>query len=119
MLPYGGSFNPSWGNFGVDSAGECGVPMHHRWHGNINALTFCVRWGREYANVVYKLEAPKTGNWIYWYSFNYGGVHVIQMSTEHNWTRGSEQYEWLQHDLELVDRSVTPWVVLTAHRMMV
>ncbi|KAF1789983.1 Metallo-dependent phosphatase-like [Phytophthora cactorum] len=94
MLPYGGSFNPSWGNFGIDSAGECGVPMHHRWH------------------------APKTGNWIYWYSFNYGGVHVIQMSTEHNWTRGSEQYEWLQHDLEQVDRSVTPWVVLTAHRMM-
>ncbi|KAL4140320.1 hypothetical protein PRNP1_014605 [Phytophthora ramorum] len=92
--PNGGSFSPSWGNFGIDSAGECGVPMHHRFH------------------------APKTGNWIYWYSFDYGGVHVIQMSSEHNWTRGSEQYEWLQHDLEQVDRSVTPWVVLTAHRMM-
>ncbi|KAL8004924.1 hypothetical protein Plhal703r1_c09g0049741 [Plasmopara halstedii] len=94
MLPYGGSFNPSWGNYGIDSAGECGVPMHYRWH------------------------VPKTGNWIYWYSFNYGGIHVIQMSTEHNWTRGSEQYNWLQHDLEQVDRNVTPWVVLTAHRMM-
>lgn len=94
MLPYGGGFNPSWGNYGCDSAGECGVPMHHRWH------------------------APKTGNWIYWYSFNYGGIHVIQMSTEHNWTRGSQQYEWLQHDLQHVDRNVTPWVVLTAHRMM-
>ena len=68
---------------------------------------------------VFVLKAPKTGNWIYWYSFDYGGIHVIQMSTEHNWTRGSEQYEWLQHDLEQVDRSVTPWVVLTAHRMMV
>ncbi|CAI5735661.1 unnamed protein product [Peronospora destructor] len=94
MLPYGGSFNPSWGNFGSDSGGECGVPMHHRWH------------------------VPKTGNWIYWYSFNYGGIHVIQMSTEHNWTRGSEQYKWLEHDLEQVDRNVTPWVMLTAHRMM-
>ncbi|GMF32738.1 unnamed protein product [Phytophthora fragariaefolia] len=29
------------------------------------------------------------------------------------------QYEWLQRDLEKVDRSETPWVVLTAHRMMV
>ncbi|RMX63691.1 hypothetical protein DD238_006494 [Peronospora effusa] len=94
MLPYGGSFNPSWGNFGADSGGECGVPMHHRWH------------------------VPKTGNWIYWYSFNYGGIHVVQMSTEHNWTRGSEQYKWLENDLEQVDRNVTPWVVLTAHRMM-
>ena len=66
-----------------------------------------------------KMLVPKTGNWIYWYSFNYGGIHVIQMSTEHNWTRGSEQYKWLEHDLEQVDRNVTPWVVLTAHRMMV
>ncbi|TDH69140.1 hypothetical protein CCR75_009376 [Bremia lactucae] len=94
MLPYGGGFNPSWGNFEHDSGGECGVPMHHRWH------------------------APGTGNGIYWYSFDYSGIHVIQMSTEHNWTRGSEQYEWLRHDLEQVNRSVTPWVVLTAHRMM-
>jgi hypothetical protein len=40
------------------------------------------------------------------------------MSSEHNWTRGSEQYEWIKKDLESVDRSVTPWVVLTSHRMM-
>ncbi|KAI9907720.1 hypothetical protein PsorP6_016186 [Peronosclerospora sorghi] len=105
MLPYGGSFNPSWGNFGTDSNGECGVPMHHRWHA-------------PRAKVESTCLAPQTGNWIYWYSFDYGGVHVIQMSTEHNWTRGSKQYEWLQHDLEHVNRNVTPWVVLTAHRMM-
>ncbi len=28
-------FHPSWGNYGDDSLGECGVPMHHRWHGMI------------------------------------------------------------------------------------
>uniref|UniRef100_K3WAJ5 Purple acid phosphatase n=1 Tax=Globisporangium ultimum (strain ATCC 200006 / CBS 805.95 / DAOM BR144) TaxID=431595 RepID=K3WAJ5_GLOUD len=88
------SFHPSWGNYGSDSNGECSVPMYHRFH------------------------APATGKSIYWYSFNYGGVHVVQISTEHNWTRGSEQYEWLKNDLESVDRSATPWVVLTAHRMM-
>lgn len=63
--------------------------------------------------------APATGNWIYWYSFNYGGIHVVQMSTEHDFTRGSEQFEWLARDLASVDRSVTPWIILTAHRMMV
>ncbi|KAF1319985.1 Calcineurin-like phosphoesterase, partial [Globisporangium splendens] len=92
--PSKNSFHPSWGNYGSDSNGECSVPMYRRFH------------------------APATGNSIYWYSFNYGGVHVVQISTEHNWTRGSEQYEWLKKDLESVDRGATPWVVLTAHRMM-
>lgn len=87
-------FHPSWANYGEDSSGECSVPMYHRWH------------------------APENGRGIYWYSFDYGGVHVVQMSSEHDWTRGSEQYKWLESDLKAVDRSQTPWVVLTSHRMM-
>ncbi|KAF1336556.1 Calcineurin-like phosphoesterase, partial [Globisporangium splendens] len=91
----GMTFRPKWGNFQTDdSSGECSVPMFHRWH------------------------APANGRGIYWYSFDYGGVHVIQMSSEHDWTRGSEQYKWLEADLKAVDREQTPWVVLTAHRMM-
>ncbi|TMW69458.1 hypothetical protein Poli38472_001614 [Pythium oligandrum] len=88
------NFHPGWANYGDDSSGECSVPMFHRWH------------------------APENGHGIYWYSFDYGGVHVIQMSSEHNWMRGSEQYKWIENDLKNVDRSKTPWVVLTAHRMM-
>lgn len=87
-------FHPSWGNYGDDSSGECSVPMYHRWH------------------------TPQNGHGLYWYSFDTGGVHVIQMSSEHDWTRGSEQYRWLEHDLAHVDRLKTPWIVLTAHRMM-
>lgn len=92
--PTGAGFHPSWGNFGSDSSGECSVPMYHRWH------------------------VPSNGHSIYWYSFNYGGIHVIQMSSEHDWTRGSMQYQWLQSDLQNVNRTETPWVVLTSHRMM-
>lgn len=88
------AFHPSWANYGDDSSGECSVPMFHRWH------------------------APANGRGIYWYSFDYGGVHVVQMSSEHDWTRGSEQFAWLERDLAAVDRQETPWVVLTAHRMM-
>ena len=40
------------------------------------------------------------------------------MSSEHDWTIGSAQYEWLKRDLLNVNRSATPWVVLTSHRMM-
>ncbi|TYZ63452.1 hypothetical protein PybrP1_007311 [[Pythium] brassicae (nom. inval.)] len=88
------AFRPAWGNFGDDSSGECSVPMFHRWH------------------------APATGHGIYWYAFDYGPVHVVQMSSEHDWTRGSAQHAWLARDLAAVDRAATPWVVLTAHRMM-
>ncbi|KAJ0410582.1 hypothetical protein ATCC90586_007415 [Pythium insidiosum] len=61
---------------------------------------------------------PATGNSLFWYSFDYGSVHVIQLSSEHDWTRGSTQLRWLEQDLAAVNRTVTPWVVVTVHRMM-
>ncbi|CAI5704275.1 hypothetical protein KXD40_001319 [Peronospora effusa] len=87
-------FHPDWANYGEDSSGECSVPMFYRW------------------------DAPANGNSIYWYSFDYGGIHVIQISSEHDWRRGSKQYKWLENDLKSVDRTQIPWIVLTSHRMM-
>ena len=40
------------------------------------------------------------------------------MSTEHNFTQGSRQYEWMEQDLKNVNRSLTPWVVIAGHRAM-
>jgi len=87
-------FHPSWGNYGDDSHGECSVPMYHRFH------------------------MPDNGFHIYWYSFDYGNVHVVMISTEHNYTQGSPQYEWMEEDLNSVNRSITPFVVVTGHRPM-
>jgi acid phosphatase type 7 len=89
-----GGFRPYWGNFGDDSSGECSVPMYYRFH------------------------MPDNGNSIYWYSFDFSLVHVIQMSTEHNFTLDSPQYRWLEEDLKSVDRGKTPYVVVTGHRPM-
>ena len=47
-----------------------------------------------------------------------GPVHVLMMSTEHDWTKGSDQYKFIEADLSSVNRTVTPWVILTGHRMM-
>ena len=52
------------------------------------------------------------------YSFDYASVHFIMMSTEHNFTQGSPQYEWMEQDLKNVNRSLTPWVVMAGHRAM-
>lgn len=40
------------------------------------------------------------------------------MSTEHNFTQGSRQYEWMEQDLKNVNRSLTSWVVVAGHRAM-
>lgn len=90
----GNGFHPKWGNMGSDSSGECGVPVYNRF------------------------TSPDNGLGIFWYSFSVGPVHVIQMSSEHDWTRGSKQYTWMEADLAGLNRTETPWVILTSHRMM-
>ena len=52
------------------------------------------------------------------YSYDYGLVHFIMMSTEHNFEPGSRQYKWLENDLKNVDRKKTPWLVFGGHRPM-
>jgi len=86
-------FHPEWGNFGGDSNGECGVHVVNRFQ-----------------------KPPPTGNGIFWYSFDFGNVHIVQLSSEHDFTPGSVQLEWLDQDLAAVNRSRTPWVIVTAHR---
>jgi len=90
----GSGFHPAWGNYGDDSNGECGRPTFERFH------------------------MPDNGNSLFWYSFDYGSAHIIHMSTEHDYTAGSPQYQWLAKDLASVNRQVTPWVVLAGHRPM-
>ena len=52
------------------------------------------------------------------YSYDYGVVHFIMMSTEHDMGNGSRQYTWLENDLKNVNRSKTPWLILGGHRPM-
>jgi len=91
-------WHPPWGNFGDDSRGECGVPTAARFSGTGSSVA--------------------GANGVFWYSFDEGPVHVTMLSSEHEWTVGSRQYEWLAADLAAVDRAATPWIVLATHRMM-
>ena len=82
------------GDYGRDSGGECAVPMVHRFH------------------------SPSNGNSLFWYSFDVGPVHIIFYSTEHDFRQGSPQYNWIEKDLSSVDRTLTPWLIVTGHRQM-
>jgi hypothetical protein len=45
-------------------------------------------------------------------------VHVAVISTETDFTAGSVQWKWLQSDLSSINRSETPFVIVSGHRPM-
>ncbi|XP_002978336.2 purple acid phosphatase 22 [Selaginella moellendorffii] len=50
-----------------------------------------------------------------YYSLNVGPVHIISLNSYVGITKYTPQYNWLLSDLEHVDRSVTPWVIIITH----
>ncbi|CAI5942042.1 unnamed protein product [Closterium sp. NIES-64] len=50
-----------------------------------------------------------------YYSFEVGGAHVIVLSCYSPFGPDSKQFEWLQKDLSAVDRTKTPWLVVSLH----
>lgn len=65
------------------------------------------------------LESAAFKSTSYWWSINYGPVHITSLSGVHNYSRGSDQYKWLLEDLKQADtpeaRKQQPWLVLTVH----
>ncbi|KAK3001823.1 hypothetical protein RJ639_022452 [Escallonia herrerae] len=77
-----------------DSGGECGVPYE----------------------TYFPMPTPAKDK--PWYSTEQGSVHFTIISTEHDWSNNSEQYDWMNKDMAGIDRSRTPWLVFTGHRPM-
>ncbi|ROV94387.1 hypothetical protein VSDG_05876 [Cytospora chrysosperma] len=79
-------------------------------------------------------KAKKLANPPFWYSFEYGMVHVTMIDTETDFTDApdqpygssgldggnfgytGQQVEFFEADLASVDRTVTPWLVVAGHR---
>merc|ERR1712151_157169 len=72
---------------GQDSGGECGLVTQKRFH----------------FDSVEKM----------WYSFDYGLVHFVALSSEHLL---EPQVDFFKADIKQVDRRVTPWVIVAMHR---
>ncbi|KAF5822290.1 putative phosphodiesterase I [Helianthus annuus] len=77
-----------------DSGGECGVPYESYF------------------------PMPTPAKDKPWYSIEQGSVHFLVISTEHDFSKSSEQYQWMSKDMASVDRSRTPWLIFTGHRPM-
>jgi len=88
FLHSGGIFNTN------DSMGECGVPYEKRYPMPTPAL-----------------DSP-------WWSVEYGPIHFLFMSTEHDFNQSSTQWNFLKADLASVNRQRTPWLIFAGHRPM-
>ncbi|RFU25208.1 hypothetical protein B7463_g11131, partial [Scytalidium lignicola] len=79
-------------------------------------------------------KAQMLANPPFWYSFEYGMVHVVMFDTETDFADApdgpdgsagldsgpfgapNQQLEFLEADLASVDRTVTPWLIVGGHR---
>merc|ERR1719502_362812 len=56
----------------------------------------------------------------FYYSFNYGPVHVLVYSSEHPFTPGTEQHDFITADLAAASqpeaRNKHPWIIVFTHR---
>jgi len=81
---------------GMDSGGECGVPTQMR----------------------FPMPTPSHRQDEGWYSFEQGPVHFVMLDTEMLTGNGSAQFAFIDADLRAVNRSRTPWVIVSGHRPM-
>lgn len=103
-----------WGGINSSSSGgECGIPTETRF-----AMPGWP-WGKHVVGVWGSVDrATGQYNDEPWYGFEHGPLFIYQLSSEHDLTPGSRQYAHLDAALSAVNRTRTPWVIVTTHRMM-
>jgi len=55
--------------------------------------------------------SPDSTNEGHWFSFDYNNVHIIGLDVYREFTPGSEQYNWLQNDLQSIDENIDHRIV--------
>ena len=98
---------------GEDSGGECNVPY---------IMRSPMPRERPSTPWYYLLKIEFKCNFIVLilrYGFDFGCIHFVMMSGEHDFTPKSEQYTFLVNHLKSVNRTITPWLIFTGHRFAV
>ena len=59
----------------------------------------------------YKMPSSAQSNGNFWYSYNYGNVHMVSISSEHDLSADSPQISFLINDLQqaTTNRENVPW----------
>ena len=52
-----------------------------------------------------------------YYSHDFQNIHFISLSTEHPFTKGSQQYEFIKNDLEKISKNLgIDWIIIHQHK---
>jgi hypothetical protein len=86
------------------------------WFGKNGAITIDDggEKGLSYSKLL-RMPEP-TGAGRFWYSLRQGAATFVQLSSDQSLQVGSAQWTWLNATLASIDRSATPWVVVSLHR---
>ncbi|KND90873.1 Acid phosphatase [Tolypocladium ophioglossoides CBS 100239] len=123
----------------------CQEPVGDCPNGQRNFTDFMTRFGNTlptaFESTSHNFEAKVNANKAkllakppFWYSFEYGMVHVTMLDTETDFADApdipggpsgldsgpfgapNQQLQFLEADLAAVDRKITPWVIVAGHR---
>jgi hypothetical protein len=114
-LSYADGYAPAW-----DTYGHLSESLHDAIPTAYAVGNHEVSNGMEnFGNFIPRYGWPSTlGKWsssYYWYSFESGLAHVITLCSYCDYSTSSVQYQWLLDDLSRIDRSRTPWVLISMH----
>jgi 3',5'-cyclic AMP phosphodiesterase CpdA len=109
---YADGWAPRWDTFGqlmeplMAKVPLLGVPGNHE-------IAAGRQQGRDWEM---RYPVPYNSDSPFWYSYAIGPMHMVGLVGSYAATGpGSPQYEFLKEDLEAVDRTRTPWVVVVFH----
>ena len=91
---------------GNDSGGECGIA-------NLKRFPQFASSSEMWCVITNLSELEAASDLALRYSFSYGLVHIVVLSSEHP---QAAQVEFFMKDMAALQRSVTPWVIVHLHR---
>jgi len=115
-LSYANNYNPGgpvWDHFGQIMQPLIAYTPYNPSVGNHETIDSFTGFKLRYGTSI--LEKASNGGDFYW-SFDWGNVHVVMLSSETDYSATSPQHKWFEADLAAVDRKTTPWVIALWHR---
>ncbi|KAL0333465.1 UNVERIFIED_CONTAM: Purple acid phosphatase 22 [Sesamum angustifolium] len=117
-LSYADFLQPLWDSFGrlVEPYASARPWMVTQGNHDKEAFPIIYPQGFRAYNARWQMPYQEGGSTTnLFYSFNVAGTHIIMLGSYTDYDVDSDQYKWLQSDLNKVDRVKTPWMFAVVH----
>ena len=115
-LSYANGYQPTWDEWGemIEPSARRAPWMFAPGNHEEEAL-----WGFSAYETRFSRPDSSSGS-PFWYSFHHGPVTIVSISSEHEYTEGSPQLEWLDEEIAHTNarREAYHWIILIGHKPM-